>query len=82
MTMPWNLEELKSSIVTREIKNIDQKILKHVFLNLMNDVGFVKLILVDIFIIYCKNFINFWSNFVQFLIYLFAGLLKHPVPLF
>ncbi len=34
MTEPRNLEELKGNI-TWEIENIDQKILKHVVLNLM-----------------------------------------------
>ncbi len=34
MTAPWNLKELKGNI-TRKIENIDQKTLKHVFLNLM-----------------------------------------------
>ncbi len=34
VTVPRNLEELKDNIA-REIENIDQKTLKHVFLNLM-----------------------------------------------
>ncbi len=34
MTAPRNLEELKGNIA-QEIENIDQKTIKHVFLNLM-----------------------------------------------
>ncbi len=65
MTAPWYLEELKGNIA-RETENIDQRTLKHVFLNLMKCCRIY---------IYCKIyvFIHFWNPFVQLCIYPLAG---------